>query len=709
MLDRPARYPLLRGRRRIQRRSRSLEHFIRGRLALVSLRRLGLVAMALSSLVAVVMVARRASAPDPEEALSASFRALEAGKYSAALRHARDAATARPDWGAAQAGLARAALALGDGPAAEGAAERALGAGYPAARLHHLLARAHWLTGDPEAALDQVRRTPARYRAQAARVEALVVADGGDAGKAERLLVAVLARRPSSAAVWVDLGRIRFEAGDLAGAWAATDRAVALDRRHPEVLTLAGELVRTRYGLVAAMPWFDAALRRDPAFPAALIEQAATLGEMGRYTEMLGAARAVLAVRPGNPQALYLLAVMAAREGRFDLARTMLARAGGSLDAMPGALLLQGALDYAQDRPEQAIGRWSELVARQPMNVAARRLLGAAQWRAGNAKGALATLRPIALRADADSYTLGVAARAFEATGERAWAARMLDRASATAAGGSAPFGNDDALPVLELALLQSPGDPLKVVEYVRGLVEAGRAEDALARALELARAAPGAPAAQLLVGDVLTATRRPAEALTAYRSAASLAFTAPALLRLVEAAAASGRPAIATRALELYLTQNPSSPVAERIAVNVQSRARDWQGAVETLDWLRASVGPRDAVLLAALARAEAEGGDAARGVSFGRAAYALAPMNASVADSYGWALYQAGDVAAALQLAAKAVALAPGDPGVRWRLAQLLAEAGKPIAARGAIMQALAHPDFAERKAALALLRAM
>jgi cellulose synthase operon protein C len=682
MLDMPARYPLLRGRRRIQRRSRSLEHFVRDRMTLGTLRRLAVLAALLLGLAVIMIVAHRATAPDPVEALAAGASALERGDYSTARKRAQEAASGRSDWAAAQAMLARAAIALGDGPAAVGAAERALALGYPPDRVRHLLARAYWLAGDAEAALDQVRRSSPRFRPYAVRVEARIAADEGDAGRAEGLLVGVLARYPRSAETWTDLGRIRFGAGDLAGAWDAAARAVALDRTDPEVLTLAGELVRSRYGLAASLPWFRAALQRDSAFPAALIEEAATLGEMGRHVEMLAAARAALAARPGSPQAFYLLAVMAARSGRYDLARAMLARSDGGVDGMPGALLLAGALDYAQDRPQQAIGSWSELVARQPMNVVARRLLGAAQWRAGDPKAALATLRPIALRADADSYTR---------------------------AGGSAPFGNDDALPVLELAMLQSPGDPAKVVEYVRGLVEAGRMEDALGQSLALARAAPGAPAAQLLVGDVLTAGGRPAQALTAYRGAASLSFTAPTLLRLIEAAAAARQPQVAARALELYFTQNPASPLADRLAANVQGDAGDWASALDTLDRLRLSIGARDAMLLAALARAEVAGGDPARALRFARAAYALAPMNAAVADSYGWALYQAGDVPLALQLARKAVALAPDDPVARWHQGQLLAEAGKPIAARAAIMRALADPGFGDRKAALALLRAM
>jgi hypothetical protein len=31
-----------------------------------------------------------------------------------------------------------------------------------------------------------------------------------------------------------------------------------------DALVLRGEMVRSQYGLVAALPWFEAALKRDP-------------------------------------------------------------------------------------------------------------------------------------------------------------------------------------------------------------------------------------------------------------------------------------------------------------------------------------------------------------------------------------------------------------------------------------------------------------
>lgn len=708
MLDTPATYPLLRGRRP---RERKRTRWRRGLADRVSVRALRLTLIAFVSLglvAAIVVIARSAAAPKPETELAASLVSLKQGNYSAARNHAQSATAARPDWALAHAVLARAYLALGDGGYAEGELQRALGGGFDPKRAHQMLAHAYWLEGDTDRAIAEADRAALRYAGYAARIRARALADQGDYAAAQARLQTVLARHPGDSAAWSDLGRVRYQAGDLAGAGEAAGRATALDPANLDGMTLAGEVIRSRYGLVAALPWFEAALKRDAYFHPALIEYAATLGDLGRYEKMLDATRRALAARPGSPQALYLQAVLAARAGNYDLSRSMLAKTNGAVDSMPGALLLGGALDYIADKPQQAIGRWRELLGRQPFNLAARRLLGAAQLRAGRTGDAIQTLRPLARRADADSYTLRLIARAAEMSGDRTAAARYLDRA-AQAGGASTPYGSDDALPVLAAAMAEEPANPSAAVEYVRGLIAAGDTDTALARARAIASASPGAPGAHLLLGDTLMTTGRAGEAMVAYRRAASLDFGTPALLRLIDAAARTGRPRAGAEALALYLAQNPQNLIARRLAANLQLQARDWDAAIDTLEDIRTATGNRDAVLLAQLSQAYAGADDAQTARRYGRAAYALAPMNAGVADAYGWALYQAGDVPAALQLVTKAARIAPASSAIRWHFAQLLAETKRNAEAQAAITAALSDPAFADRDAASALLRTL
>lgn len=707
MLDVPAsRYPMLRGTRPRERKRRRVRRWLLGWFTLANAQRTGLVVLAILVAVAVVLLAQRAARPDFARELDESQRALAKGNASGARTHALAALSVEPQSAPASLALADANLALGDGALAEGALQRVLSAD-PKADLHARAAQAALLQGDLDAAMLEANR--AGRDPLAVRVRAQVAAQGGDVDAAQAQLVALLAASPRDGAAWATLGRIRYQAGDITGATDAASRAVRFAPARPEGLVLAGEIVRDRYGLVAALPWFEAALKKDAFYHPALIDAAATLGELGRYSEMLDATRRALQARPGSAQALYLQAVLAARAGRRDLARAMLAKTGGQVDDMPGVLLLQGALDYADGKPQQAIGSWSNLLALQPMNWNARRLLGAAQLRAGDPRSALATLRSIGLRDDADAYSLTLIARAFERTGQRDMAARFLDRAAAPRAGRSAPFGQDTTLPVLALAAAQAPGDTGAAIEYIRGLIENGRSDDATARAAALAQSRPGAPSPRLVLGDILSVGARPAEALALYRSAANLDFGMPVLLRLVEAAVASGQSRAAADALALYLAQNPEAVDARRLLANLQLASRDWDAAIDTLEAIRTATGARDWVLTAQLAQAYAGADDPDTSLCYARTAYALQPANAMTADAYAWALYGTGDVPRALVLAVKAVTLAPGDLLVRWHNAQLLAEAGRKDAARVEIARLLANPAFADRAAAEALAKAL
>lgn len=560
----------------------------------------------LAAITSAALIAVAATGPAHADAASArtelalSVRLLKAGNYSAARSHAQAAIKADPSWGLAHAMLARSFLAIGDGVAAEGELGRARDAGFDPARAHQLYAHAWLLQGDANRALTEAAKASAPYSGYAIRIGARALAAQGDVAGAQAALGTLLADAPKDSFAWSDLGRIKYQAGDIAGAIESAQRAVDLDADNVEAITLRGELVRGQYGLIAALPWFEKALGHDAYYHPALIEYAATLGDVGRYTDMLAATRKALAARPDSPQALYLQAVLAARAGKDDLARTLLTRTGGQLNAMPGARLLSGTLAYEAGAYQQAIDDWRVLVGQQPTNITARRLLGAALLRSGDPQGALDVLRPVALRADADSYTLALVARAFEQTGERDWAAKYLDRSALPSAVGSAPFGIDDGLSALNDAASAAPAEPVAQLTLIRGLIEAGDTAAALAKAQALVRLTPGAPPAYLALGDTLMAVNRYGDAADAYRHAADLRFDEPTLLRVVDALDHANRHAEAGKVLALFASQNPQNITARRLIGHWQIAAQDWDAAIDTLEELRGRIGDRDTALLA-------------------------------------------------------------------------------------------------------------
>lgn len=663
---RPSRYPLLRRRRRARGGRRVWRPGPRLRLGIV------LVA-ALVVLGGVVSLALRPSPPSADHLFARSLAALERGNIHAAYADAQAAARAAPQAGIVQAVLARTLIDLGEGAAAEAALDRAVAVGLPNGRLHQLRAAASLLQGDPDAALAHVAQAEPAYADYALRVRARALAAKGQGAAAQAELGDLLSRSPGDGAAWADLGRIRLSAGEVGGAAAAAAQAVRMARRDPAALTLQGEVVRSRYGLVGALPWFEAALRSDAYYHPALIEYAGTLGDAGRATDAVAATRRALVSRPGSQQAYYLQAVIAARAGNRVLARRLLQLTGGVIGNTPGVMLLDGALAFADRQDEQAAGIWRRLVAAQPMNVTARRLLANALLRSGDAAGALDVIRPIVLRGDADGYALRLAAHASAALGQHAQAAQLLDRAASGQRGPSTIFQSADALGALQAEASRAAGDPTYALGVIRGLASGGNLSQAVAQARALVAAAPGAPAAQLAYGDTLAASGRYAEAVAAYGRAADLSFDEPALLRLLDAYGRLNRPRDAAATLALYLSQNPQSTVGARILGGWQLGGGEVGAAIETLEGVRAAAGDREAGLLADLARAYALIGEGAVARIYGRAAYALAPMSAAVTDAYGVALIAAGDRNGARQLLDKAVALAPGDAAIRAHRAEI------------------------------------
>lgn len=658
-------YPMLRRRR--ARRGR-LPGLSRGAARWLAFGLLALVVVA-----AAIALSMRRDPPDAKRSLVDALVTLDAGNYSAARNNAQAAIAAAPGAAMAHAILARAYLELGNGLAAEAELTRAKEAGLPVGRLHQLIARARLLQDDPDGAIEEADQAPPRYAGYALRTKARALAVQGDAAQARGLIQGLLDRTPGDAAAWTDLGRIALGAGDVGGATAAAARAIALTPGEPAALTLQGEVTRSRYGLVAALPWFERALARDAYYHPALIEYAATLGEAGRYADMLAATRRAQAARLGSPQAFYLQAVLAARAGRIDLARSLLQRTGGAIDGLPGAILLSGALDYAEGRYEQAAAMWRGLVAQQPMNVTARRLLGAALLRSGDPRAALDMLRPIGLRGDADSYSLGLIARAFESIGDTGFAAQYRDRADRGPGAPSTVFASEDAIGTVQADATEAPDDPNYVLGVIRALVDSGNTAGAIARARTLVAASPGAPAAQLALGDTLAAAGRYGEAIPVYARAADLTFDEPTMLRLVDALGRTGRTREAAASLALYLSQNPQSLPGQRLLGHWQVAAGDFAPAIEALEGVRRRTGNRNASVLTDLALAYAGDGDGEIAARYGRAAYALAPMNADVADAYGVALAATGDRDGARQLLVKAMSLAPGNAAIAAHLRQL------------------------------------
>src|SRR3546814_20632108 len=95
---------------------------------------------------------------------------------------------------------------------------------------------------------------------------------------------------------------------------------------------------------------------------------------------------------------------------------------------------------------EAVAATWADrLLAEQPHNFTARRVLAAAEWADGDAGAAREVLQPIVRRPDADCWSLILAARAAAELGRNMESADYLGSAAALSPGEPVRFAVADA------------------------------------------------------------------------------------------------------------------------------------------------------------------------------------------------------------------------------------------------------------------------
>lgn len=535
---------------------------------------------------------------------------------------------------------ARAALDRGDGIAAEIELKRAMAAGAARETVAAQMGKAMLDQGNRAKARDWL--APGRFSSADAhfgfRMLGLLERLDGNfaaAGKAYDRAIELDSRDPL---LWVDIGRLRYLGGEHLLALEAADYALTLDAEEVRALEFRGQLVRDQYGLAAALPWFEAALAERPDDLSVLGEYAATLGDLGRASEMLVATRKILAIDGHNARAFQLQAILAARGGEFHTARSQLNKTRGLLASEPATLLLDGIIELKSGNYLLAIEALEKLVSLQPANGRAQELLASAYYGAGNYRLVAARFAALATRSDASAYLLTTVARAHEVLGQRDLAAPLLDRA--------ARAGDRDFAPVPE----NKP---------VGAMIAAGNAAGAAAGAEQMRQRFPNSAIAHALAGDAQFAIGDRAAATERYRLAARVGMSDSLLHRFSAALANSGQGIEAVRLVENHFAANPSSRTAARIAAFYASRLDDWGRAAQLLEHLRSNGGEQDSRLLADLALAQLKAGDSAAAEATAREAYRIQPANALAAQVWGMSLMAQGERkadAAALLAKAKA-----------------------------------------------------
>lgn len=589
--------------------------------------------------------------------------------YRAARVELMNAVKADPTMTEALIAQATVSLELFDGVTAQSALEKALANGTPKSAVAHLLGHSYWLQGElekAEATLSNASIANAN-RAYANRILGRVQMDKGDLVAAQEAFDQTLQQAPQDSQIWTDVARLRFVSADQKGAIDAVDYALKLDANNVRALEFRGRLMRSQFGVVAALPWFERALQIAPTDIPVLEEYALTLGEAGRNRDMLKQARKIITLDGNNAKAFYMQAVLAARAGNYELAKRILPRAGETFNELPAALLLDGIIEYELGNYNRSVDRLQRLLGAQPRNRRVRTLLAQAMYRAGDPLDALDTIREIAARGDADSYSLMTTARSFEASDQPELAVNPLNDAALAVVRPSLPLPDPVTLADAIEEVKRSPDDARVVVPYIRLLILNGDIETAATEAFRLQAGNRGVADAHLLVGDIEIARGNPASAAAAYQNAREISFTEPVMLRLVDALTRAGDAEAADQTLAAYMAYNPNNLVALRLAGYRSLDAKRWTSAIALLERVRARLGYNDSILLANLARSYSGAGKHEVANSYAALAYRAAPANSMVTRVYGQVLLKSGKrPKAAAELLQKAANMAPADAEV-------------------------------------------
>jgi tetratricopeptide (TPR) repeat protein len=564
---------------------------------------------------------------------------------------------------------AEVALEMFDGATGRIALEKAVERGIDQLQVQHLLGHALYLEGDFQRAesLLESNEIPKKYKAYALRILGKVNLAQGRIDASRKAFDGAIALDRDNSLLWTDIGTFRLTLADQKGAIEAADHAVQLDNRNVRALELRARLVRSQYGLAAALPWFEGGLALNPDDIPLLEEYAATLGELGRARDMLKVVRKILTLNARNGRAFYMQAVIAARAGDYALAQRILLLAGAQINETPGAMLVSAISEYQLGNFHRSADILERLTATQPNNLGARKLLARAKQSAGENFDALDAIKPLVDRGQADSYSAMIAARAFEATGERSKAVGGLSEASRVAVRKTVPISAELSLRMAQEGAQKNPGDARYAITYIRALMREGMPESALIEAKKLQADNPGVPEAHILAGDVQVARGQYSAAIIDFQNARQINFSEGVMLRLVDVHRRLNQGVNALAVLSDFTNFNPSNLSAQRLVAYVLLDEGRWNEAIPLLEKLRARVGYNDSILNANIARAYSGAAQHDDAIFNAETAYRIDPANAMVTMVYAQVLLKSGQrPKAAVELFEKAGMLLPGNTEV-------------------------------------------
>ncbi|MCP5382002.1 MAG: tetratricopeptide repeat protein [Kordiimonadaceae bacterium] len=219
-------------------------------------------------------------------------------------------------------------------------------------------------------------------------------------------------------------------AGDYDKAEYNVDKALSKDELNADLYALKGELVHRRQGASASYRYFARANFYKPDDIGIESKLAGVLYDLGEKDDAMKVLRKILAQKPDDAYANFMIATLFAEGNNIRTASGYLNRAGDAYNNSVEGLLLKGKLSYATGNyslSEQALSR---LIRIMPDHVNARRILGAALMQQQKYQQAVEVLDYLAEIKKLDITDLTLLGDAYLLAGDDDKASTYLWRAS---------------------------------------------------------------------------------------------------------------------------------------------------------------------------------------------------------------------------------------------------------------------------------------
>ncbi len=589
----------------------------------------------------------------------------------------------------AQRGLAEARIMQDDAAGALQALGPSLGAENVSSDLLAAGGQLSLRTGDVDAGVELLERAAANDPDNLERQMDLAVAYI-TAGNVDRA-VAILERMPGDEESEYRRGVLLVltmqQRGEYEEAQSRLDQMLEVYRDSSPLWNLKGGLYQRSGDIEAAATAYAKAIETDQKNTGAMLNLARLEFAKGEAERAERLYRDVLEILPGNAAAMTGLAQVALQQGDSAAAIAWLQKAREANDTalQPRLVLARLYLQLGSaDGVDSAAAIASEVFSIDRTNPEVINLDGLVKLRRGR---------------------FGVAeARFRDASQARPGEPRFVFNRARTLVAMGRP---DDAYALLADMYPQHPEHPGTAVLYATLLARDSQWDRAFAIADDLQRRYPDNPIGYSIEGDLATARRDDPAALAAYEEAMKVRPMTSIALRISELRMKTGV-ANPEEPYLVFLETSPDDLESRMLLAQVYQRTERPELAIEHYRKIIAQ-NPDNPVALNNLAWIYFERGDEQAEATAARA-YAAAPENGDIVDTYGWILLANGKTEKAVTVLREAVANSqePGNAEIRYHLAAALVKSGENGEAKGVLEELLkSDVEFASRQDAESMLK--